>query len=116
MNQYKLSAAFINAGIEYSELVAQGLGESPDAARAFARMMENAPQSFMDMAHDAVVKMGLMPEKPDGYTTEGKPVYHLESIAKCLGMSKKEAEKSLRDFQDHTGKQFFDVDDVHSVQ
>lgn len=118
MNQAKLSAAFLNASNEYSELVEQGLGESPAAARAFARMMENAPQSFMDVAHDVAMEMGLMPEKPDGYTANGEPVYLLESIAKRLSISKEEAEaeKSLHEFQDATGAQFLNTDDVHSVQ
>ncbi|MBV5309577.1 hypothetical protein [Chromatium okenii] len=116
MNQDKLSAAFLNASNEYSELVAQGLGESPAAARAFARMMENAPQSFMDVAHDVAMEMGLMPEKPDAYTANGEPVYLLESIATRLGISKEEAEKSLHEFEDATGKQFLNTGDVHSVQ
>jgi hypothetical protein len=40
----------------------------------------------------------------------------LESIATRLGISKEEAEKSLHEFEDATGKQFFDVDDVYLVQ
>jgi len=116
MKNDEISAAFIHAGNQYSELVEQGLGESPEAMRAFAQMLEAAPQSFLDMMHNKVVEMGLMPDKPDGYTADGEPVYRLDSMATRLGMSKEDAEESLREFQDATGAQFLEGDEVHSVQ
>ncbi|MBK1640690.1 hypothetical protein CKO12_02100 [Chromatium okenii] len=116
MNNDEISAAFIDAGNEYSALVERGLGGSPEASRAFARMLETAPQSFLDMMHNKVVEMGLMPEQPDGYTAAGEPVYRLDAVATRLGMSEQEAEESLREFQDETGAQFLKDDEIHSVQ
>jgi hypothetical protein len=116
MNKDELSAAFINAGNEYSALVEQGLGDSPEALRAFAQMLDAAPQSFLDMMHNKVVEMGLIPDQPDGYTADGEPLYRLDSMATRLGMSKEDAEESLREFQDATGAQFLEGDEVHSVQ
>ncbi|MBV5309313.1 hypothetical protein [Chromatium okenii] len=116
MNKEDISDEFRIAGDLYSALVARGLGQTPEALQAFARMIDAAPQSFLDMMHNKVVEMGLIPDKPDGYTSDGEPVYRLDAVATRLGISQAEAEESLRDFQNETGAQFLKGDDVHSVQ
>ena len=42
-----------------------------------------APPEYQKVAHDMAVQMGLMPDKPDGYSTEGEPLYDLAEQYAC---------------------------------
>ena len=71
---------------EYGELIDAGLDDTPEASRVFMAMMECAPPEYMDAAHKIAVDMGLMPEKPDGYSDDGQALYSLDGIAKRIGV------------------------------
>ncbi|MCK3852122.1 MULTISPECIES: hypothetical protein [unclassified Pseudomonas] len=93
----QVTPEFLSAGRLYSQLHAAGLEKSPEAAEAFQRMYDAAPESFRQEMHDMAVHMGLMPSLPDGYTDDGEPVYSLEGLANRLGVSAEEAQRAVKE-------------------
>ena len=71
---------------EYGELRDAGLDDTDEARRLFMMMMECAPDTHLDAAHGIAVDMGLMPEKPDGYSDDGQALYCIDGIAKRIGI------------------------------
>jgi len=80
----QVTPEFLAAGRLYTSMCKSGLSHTPEAATAFQRMYDAAPESFRQEMHDMAVQMGLMPAVPDGYTDDGEPVYELEGMAKRL--------------------------------
>ncbi|MBP5054345.1 hypothetical protein [Pseudomonas chlororaphis] len=93
----QVTPEFLAAGRLYSQLHDAGLEKSPEAAEAFQRMYDAAPESFRQEMHDMAVQMGLMPSVPDGYTDDGEPVYSLEGLANRLGLSPEEARRAAEE-------------------
>ena len=93
----QVTPEFLSAWRLYSQLHAAGLEKSSEAAEAFQRMYDAAPESFRQEMHDMAVQMGLMPSLPDGYTDDGEPVYSLEGLANRLGVSPEEAQRAAKE-------------------
>jgi uncharacterized protein (DUF1800 family) len=93
----QVTPEFLAAGRLYSRLSEAGLAQTPEAADAFQRMYDAAPESFRQEMHDMAVEMGLMPSVPDGYTDDGEPVYALEGLANRLGIDHEEAKRAAEE-------------------
>ena len=72
---------------QYQQLVDQGLDRTDEANNLFGEMMRYAPPEYQKVAHDMAVQMGLMPEKPDGYSDDGEPLYNLDAMRERLGVN-----------------------------
>ena len=87
------------AAVDRHEAMQTTLGDDhPLTQRALALAMEFAPQELKTIMAAKAREMGLMPEHPDGYLSNGEPVYNLQSIAKRLGMTEAETQESLQAF------------------
>jgi hypothetical protein len=75
---------------KYKALHEQGLDDTVEARQLFGEMMVYAPPEYKEAAHELAVKMGLMPDKPDGYSDDGEPLYSLDAM--CERMRTIEAE------------------------
>ena len=80
----------------YEKLEASGQHE--EAAHIFAQMLPLMPPELQDRIHNKAVELGLMPEKPHGYTDDGERMYRLEDIAQRAGLTLEEAEESIARF------------------
>ena len=69
---------------QYKALQAQGLDNTAEARQLFGEMMAYAPPESMEAAHEIAVQMGLMPDKPDGYSDDGEPLYILDTMCERL--------------------------------
>jgi hypothetical protein len=91
----QVTPEFLAAGRLYSRLSEAGLAQTPEAADAFQRMYDAAPESFRQEMHDMAIQMGLIPAVPDGYTDDGEPVYTLDGLADRLGIDPAEAKRAV---------------------
>ncbi|WCU28261.1 hypothetical protein KKY61_04335 [Pseudomonas aeruginosa] len=57
----QVTPEFLAAGRLYTSMCKSGLSHTPEAATAFQRMYDAAPESFRQEMHDMAVQMGLMP-------------------------------------------------------
>ena len=87
---------------DYTELSDAGLDDTPEASRLFMEMMECAPETYLDAAHEIAIDMGLMPEKPDGYSDDGDPLYLVEGIAQRVGVDAADIDERFKDLA-HAG-------------
>jgi len=88
-----LTPEFIEAGKRVRHLN-ETLGMNhPDTRRAMILMISLAPQEFKDKIENMARQDGLMPD-PAGYLDDGTPVFSLDDIARCFGVSKEESEKA----------------------
>lgn len=110
------SPEFLAAASAFRDLLVQDRAHTPAGLRAWQAVMETAPPEFLETMHAEAVRLGLIPEKPDGYTDEGEPVYRLEEIARRAGLSVEEAEASIIEFSAVTGAQEVDLSQVHRTQ
>ena len=95
-NQKKFPPAFTQAMRAY-ERIAKIHGEDSEQARdAFTQAMLKAPDWFKDEVGEMVEEMGLIPEKPSGYSDSGEALYTLADLAKKLEISFEEAEKQMQ--------------------
>ncbi|MCH7380651.1 helix-turn-helix domain-containing protein [Acinetobacter higginsii] len=86
---------FSEAMEKYKAMLDANNGVETDEARAqFAKVIMLAPDWFNDMAMAEIDKMNLLP-KPTHYTDNGEPVFSVEQIAKHLGVTIEDAQKSL---------------------
>ncbi|MCH7379357.1 MULTISPECIES: helix-turn-helix domain-containing protein [Acinetobacter] len=86
---------FSEAMETYKAMLDANNGVETDEARAqFAKVMLLAPDWFNDIAMAEIDKMDLLP-KPTHYLDSGEPVFSVEQIAKHLGVSVDDAQKSL---------------------
>ena len=69
---------------QYKALQAQGLDNTDEARQLFGEMMAYAPPKYREAAHELAVQMGLMPDKPDGYSDDGEPLYSLDAMCERL--------------------------------
>jgi hypothetical protein len=69
---------------KYKALHEQGLDDTVEARQLFGEMMVYAPPEYKEAAHELAVKMGLMPDKPDGYSDDGEPLYSLDAMCERL--------------------------------
>ena len=69
---------------KYQVLQKQGLNGTDEARQLFGEMMAYAPPEYKEAAHEIAVKMSLIPEKPDGYSDDGEPLYKLYAMCECL--------------------------------
>ena len=69
---------------QYKQLVDQGLDRTDEAHKLFGEMMAYAPPEYQKVAQDMAVEMGLMPDKPVGYSDDGEPLYNLEAMCEQL--------------------------------
>jgi hypothetical protein len=99
---------FIHLMDRYMALDAAGLGDTDEACQLFVEAMDYAPESFKRDLRSKAIELGLMPEKPDGYSDDGQPLYHLEAMANRLGIDPEEIPETIKQFG-YTGT-------VHSVQ
>ena len=94
-NQKTFPPAFTAAMRQY-ERIAKIHGEKSEQARdAFTFAMMKAPRWFQDEANEMAEKMGLIPEKPSGYSDSGEPLYTISDLAKKLEISVEEAIEQL---------------------
>jgi hypothetical protein len=82
----KLNPVYVRLMTQYAELHEAGLAETTEASDLFCEAMQYAPDSIKEMAHKTAVEMGLMPEKPDGYSDDGEPLYFMEKQCERLGI------------------------------
>ena len=95
-NQKTFPPAFTFAMRQY-ERIAKIHGEKSEQARdAFTAAMMKAPQWFQDEANAIAEKMGMIPEKPSGYSDKGEALYTLSDLANKLEISFEEAEKQMQ--------------------
>lgn len=110
------------AAVERLEHLSDTLGdEHPQTAAAFDRVVQLAPPEIRAVMASKAREMGLMPDTPDGYLSNGEPVYNLHSVAKNLGMTDEDAHMALQAFMAERAAQGLDcqlVDpaDVHIIQ
>ena len=91
--------------------------DSRQARGAFVKAMRLAPDWFADEAEQMARDMGLIPSQPDGYTSEGVPVYRLESVAASIGISVGEAWERMQELAEDTGTDYTPPAGViHTVQ
>lgn len=86
----KVSDEFRLAGERYIAMVEAGTSRTAQGAKAFAAMLEVAPDEFKQKLAAEARALGLLPEKPKGYLVDGTPVYAADDVAKSLGCSKAE--------------------------
>lgn len=87
------------AAVEHLEHLSETLGdEHPQTAAAFDRVVQMAPPEIRAVMAAKAREMGLVPEHPDGYLSNGEPVYRLESVARQMGMTEAEAQESVDAF------------------
>lgn len=85
------------AAMRAYERIAKTHGEESEQARdAFTQAMLKAPRWFQDEANAMAEKMGLIPEKPSGYSDSGEALYTLSDLANKLEISFEEAEKQMQ--------------------
>jgi hypothetical protein len=72
---------------QYKTLVDQGLASTEGARHLFGEMMAYAPPEYMKAAHRIAVEMGLFPDRPDGYSDDGQPLYNMEAMCERLGIN-----------------------------
>ena len=87
-------------------------GQHEEASHIFAQMLPLMPPEMQDRVHNKAVELGLMPEKPHGYTDAGDAMYRLEDIAERAGLTLEEAEESISKFNVRPAQ--FGV--IHTVQ
>jgi hypothetical protein len=87
---------------EYGELRDSGRDDTEEARLLFIEMMECAPDECLDTAHEIAVDMGLMPEKPDGYSDDGQALYSLDGIAKRIGVDVADIDERFKELA-HVG-------------
>jgi|WetSurMetagenome_2_1015567.scaffolds.fasta_scaffold1556497_2 hypothetical protein len=117
MNDTDCSPEFLESVEAYSLLEESGIDEnSPELMAAWDRMIKHAPRALMMELQAKAVEFGLLPSRPDGYMENGKPVYTLQSVAQCLGISEQEARESLGEYCIATGSEVIDPANVRRVQ
>lgn len=82
---------------KYAELHDAGLDDTEEARQVFTEAMRFAPPEFLGTAHNVAVEMGLIPERPDGYSDDGEPLYELEGIAQRLGLDPQQVMDDMPD-------------------
>lgn len=82
-----INPLFIHLMDRYMALDAAGLGDSDEAHRLFVEAMNYAPESFRRDLRGKAIELGLMPEKPDGYSDDGQPLYDMEAMCERLGVN-----------------------------
>jgi hypothetical protein len=91
-------------------------GRHDEASVLFGEMFPHLPEELQRTIRDKAVELGLTPEKPDGYTEDGEPVYVVEKIAERLGMTEDEARESVKDFLELTGESGISEEQVYRTQ
>jgi len=91
----KLNPVYVRLMTQYAELHKAGLAETPEASDLFCEAMQYAPDSLKEKAHVLAVEMGLMPEKPDGYSDDGEPLYILEKQCERLGIDPADVSRNI---------------------
>ncbi|KOR33429.1 hypothetical protein TI05_01065 [Achromatium sp. WMS3] len=86
----KLNPEFSRLMTKYAELTDQGKGDTEEAMHLFHEALQYAPREFLDDIGNKAKEMGLLPDKPDGYTPDGQPLYNLEAMKKRLGIDEDE--------------------------
>lgn len=81
---------FIHLMDRYMALDAAGLGETEEACQLFVEAMDYAPEDFKRDLRSKAIELGLMPEKPDGYSDDGQPLYRLELMCERLAVDPKD--------------------------
>ena len=80
---------------QYRALHKQGLDNTDEGRQLFGEMMAYAPPEYLEAAHGIAAKMGLMPDKPDGYSDDGEPLYRVDAMCKRLDIDPEEIPESL---------------------
>lgn len=93
-----MNTEFMDAVERYEAMQATLGDEHPLTRQAMALCMELAPQELKTIMAEKAREIGLMPERPHGYTSEGEACYRLEDIAKRLGMAEDEVQESVKAF------------------
>jgi len=79
------TSEFIAALTAFNELTERGQCETPEARRAWDRLIRVAPKWFLDMMNAKMRELDLLPE-PAGFDADGRPVYAAEAVADTLGL------------------------------
>jgi hypothetical protein len=81
-----INPVFVRLMTQYAELHEAGLAETPEANDLLCEALQYAPDDFKKKIHGIAVELGLMPEKPDGYSDDGEPLYIFEKQCERLGI------------------------------
>lgn len=81
---------FVEALETFNDLTERGLEETPEARRAWDRVVRLAPVEFLDMMTAKMRELDLLPA-PAGLDANGRPVYRLSDVADKLGIPEDEA-------------------------
>jgi hypothetical protein len=98
MTNHAPSPELVAALESYQKLRDQGLEWTAPGLAAWQKVIDLAPPALLEAMHAVAVGMGILPDKPDGYSTDDQPVYRLEDIARRLGLSEEEAKASIASF------------------
>ena len=88
---------------QYRALHKQGLDNTDEGRQLFNEMMNYAPPEYQEAAHELAVQMGLMPDKPDGYSDDGEPLYRLDAMCERLEINPDEIPEHILK-NAHTGQ------------
>ena len=91
---------FFKAFDHYKAMLKQYGEGHPITEQALLLTLHYTPEHIKAEIDAKAKELNLLPP-PSGYTDDGKPMYHLEDIAKHLGMSFEEAEQNLLQMMDN---------------
>ena len=83
------SPEFLAALAAFNELTEHGHCETPEARRAWDRLIRLAPAWFLDELGAKMRELDLLPA-PAGFDASGRPVYAAEAVASKLGLPEAE--------------------------
>ncbi len=99
MNNH-VNPEFFKAFDHYKAMLDQYGEHHPITEQAFMLTLHYTPEHIKAVMDAKAKELNLLPPV-SGYTDDGKPMYHLEDIAKHLGMSFEEAEQNLLQMMDN---------------
>ncbi len=79
------SPEFLAALTAFNGLTERGQCETPEARRAWDRLIRLAPAWFLDELGAKMRELDLLPD-PAGFDADGRPVYAAEAVASRLGL------------------------------
>ena len=93
---HDINPLFFSLMHQYKNLCEAGQQHTEAASDLFSAAYDYAPEEFKKALQDAAVEMGLMPEKPDGYSDDGEPLYLANDALARLGIDPDEMPEHLK--------------------
>ncbi len=90
-----INPVFLHLMTQYVELREAGLDNTPEANDLLCEAMQYAPDNLKKMMYEKALELGLVPEKPDGYSDDGEPLYIFEKQCERLGIDPADMSRNI---------------------